>query len=63
VKAPAPDARPYAWAIEYPAPGVKAPLVTFIANDGDHDRAYVERRAAELHGVIVVLPRDRRADP
>lgn len=26
-----------------------------IANDGLHDRAYAERRAAELHGIVFDL--------
>ncbi|MDH4053675.1 MAG: hypothetical protein OEU93_19070 [Rubrivivax sp.] len=48
----------YAWAIEYPVHRQTA--VVFVLNDGRHDIAYAEQRAADLHGIIVPLIADRR---
>lgn len=48
MRAPQPDAKPYGWVIEFPV--LRDKQVAFIPNDGEHDRAYVEQRAADLHG-------------
>lgn len=62
MRAPPDDAQPYAWAIEYPIVGGRETRVSVICNDGQHDLAYVMQRAADLHGVVLVLIRDRRKD-
>lgn len=51
----------YAWAIEYPVHNHIS--VVFVLNDGRHDIAYVEKRAADLRGRILRLANkdDRRS--
>jgi hypothetical protein len=62
VKAPPPDATPYAWAVEYPLTDPpEQRIVSFIAHVGDHDRAYAERYASRLHGQVLPLFTERRA--
>jgi hypothetical protein len=58
MKAPAADARPYGWAVEFPlsAPPEKR-LVTFIGNADDHDLAYATNYATKLHGLLVPVER------
>lgn len=55
----------YAWSIEYHAKGPTGGYIchrVFIANDGQHDIAYAEQRAADLHGTIVPLFTERLSD-
>ena len=49
-------AQVYAWVIEYPVHCVDYPVRhCFIKRERDRDIAYVERRAAELHGIVIDL--------
>lgn len=59
-KAPAPDAVPYAWAIEYPTMGGTQTLVSIVVHDEVNDQARAMQRAVDLHGVLVPLIADRR---
>lgn len=59
-QAPATDAVPYAWAIEYPSQGGKQTLVSILVHDDTHDQARAMQRAVDLHGVLVPLIADRR---
>jgi hypothetical protein len=52
----------YAWAIEFPVGSRQEVHAIFVRNDGVHDQAYIEKRAADLHGVIVPLIADRRTE-
>lgn len=51
MKAPAPNAKPYGWVVEYPAG--KEKHTTFIPNNGEsrNDKAFVIEYAARLYGV------------
>lgn len=57
-----PDNDIYAWAIEFPVGSRQEVHAIFVRNDGSRDYAYVEQRAADLHGVIVPLIADRRSE-
>lgn len=46
----------YAWVIEYPVQCQTYPVRhVFIRREHEHDIAFVEKRAAELHGIVLPL--------